>query len=317
MKKASKVLCAVLFALAILIITTKVEAATATISASSSTATVGDNVNIIVKYTAASWELTASGNGISTTKYVDVTDDAENATTTKTIKLDTSTAGTKEIKLTGTVSDGTTGQTTKINTSVKVTVNAKPTDNGGGSNGGGTTSEPKKGSVTSCEVDGIKIKESRNVTNKDSVSVKVVTSTGEGLTIYNNKTKKSYNAKSGQTINVQIMEGTNTLTITLESGAKATRKVYSKKQEEVKPNVEEPSQSEPIQQDEPQEEVVVGLQSLVIKGVTEEDNKVTLPFTPEFASDVYEYQMLLDESFSLDYTKLEVEAVRFTRRFCN
>ena len=129
MKKTNKILYIVLFVLAMLLITTKVEAATATISASSSTATVGDNVNIIVKYTAASWELTASGTGITTMKYVDVTDDAENATTTKTIKLDTSTPGTKEIKLTGTVSDGTTGQTTKINTSVKVTINEKSNTN--------------------------------------------------------------------------------------------------------------------------------------------------------------------------------------------
>ncbi len=194
-----------------------------------------------------------------------------------------------------------------------VTVNPVATTN---PSEGGTTSEPKKGSVTFCEVDGIKIKESRNVENKESVIVKVKTSTGEGLKIYNSKTKKSYPAKSEEEIRVQVLEGTNTLTITLDSGTKITRKVYNKKKEETKPNIEEPSQTEPEQPDENQE-VVVGLQSLVIKGVTEEDNKVTLPFTPEFASDVYEYQMLLDESFSLDYTELEVEAVRFTRRFCN
>ncbi len=311
MKKINKILCTVVFAIAMLLLTTKVEAATATISASSSTANVGDSVNIIVKYTAASWDLTASGTGISTTKYVDVTDDAENATSTKTIKLDTSTAGTKEIKLTGTVSDGTTGQTTKINTSVKVTINEKPATNNGGGN---TTSQPTKGTVTSCEVDGIKIKESRNVTNKESVSVKVVTSTGEGLTIYNNKTKKSYSAKSGQVVNVQIMEGTNTLTITLKSGATATRKVYSKKQEEVKPNVEEPSISEPQETTQP-EEVVVGLQSLVIKGITIDDDRITLPFTPTFASDVYEYQMLLDDSFSEDFVKLDVEAIALQTDF--
>lgn len=192
MKRMIKIWVAIIFMIAMLSITTKVQAATATITASKNNATVGDEVNIIVKYTAAAWELTASGNGISTTKYVDVTSDAENATTTKTIKLDTSSAGTKEIKLTGTVSDGTTGATSKINTSVKVTVKEKSssTENAGSNNNSSTTTKTESAKVSSCTVNGVTIKESLKVTNKESVSVVIKTSTGENATIVNSLTRK-------------------------------------------------------------------------------------------------------------------------------
>ena len=283
-------------------------------SVSSTNVKVGDTFTIKVTANNAAGMYNVSANNSNVSKVSgDTSEFLENGSATITYKAVT--AGTTTITAKASdmtdLDDDTKAVTGNKTFTITISSNETTSSNNGGES---TSSEPKKGSVTSCEVDGIKIKESRNVTNKDSVSVKVVTSTGEGLTIYNNKTKKSYSAKSGQTINVQIMEGTNTLTITLESGAKATRKVYSKKQEEVKPNVEEPTQSEPEQPEEPQE-VIVGLQSLVIKGVTVDDTRVTLPFTPGFASDVYEYEMLLDESFSLDYTKLDVEAIALQEDF--
>lgn len=307
MRKATKILCMILFIIAIMFITTNVQAASANISASKTTATVGEEVNIIVKYTAASWELTASGNGISTTKYVDVTDDAENATTTKTIKLNTTSAGTKEIKLVGTVSDGTTGETTKINTSVKVTVKEKQTTTQQTTT---TQEQPKKeetkkeevkkGTIDTFYINGIKVKQFLNVTNKDSVSIKVNTSTKEGATVYNSLTKKSYTLKSGESKNIQILEGTNTLTITLETGHKETRKIYSQKEEVVEPNVIEEKEEEKVEK--------VLLKSLVVKAVKSEEEKIELSLTPEFSSEVYEYNALLDEVLT-DVTNLEIEAI--------
>lgn len=55
------------------------------------------------------------------------------------------------------------------------------------------------------------------------------------------------------------------------------------------------------------EEVKVGLKSLLIKGVTQEGEEIELSYAPEFFSEIYEYQMLLDETLS-NVTKLNVEA---------
>lgn len=283
-------------------------------SVSSTNVKVGDTITVKVtaNNAAGMYNVSASNSNVSKVSG-DTSEFLENGSATityKAVSAGTTTITAKASDMTD-LDDDTKAVTGNKTFTIKISSNETTSSNNGG---GATNSEPKKGTVTSCEIDGIKVKESRNVTNKNSVSVKVVTSTGEGLTIYNNKTKKSYSAKSGKAIDVQIMEGTNTLTITLDSGAKATRKVYSKIQEDTKPNIEEPSQSEPEQPDETQE-VVVGLQSLVIKGVTIEDTEVNLPFTPEFSSDVYEYQMLLDSNFFEDYTKLEVEAVGLQEDF--
>ncbi len=310
-KEHIKILVIMIFSIvSMLILSTKVEAATASIQCEA-TGEINKPIKITVTGNGVQWNLKLLVDGQQIAK----SSELENYESNKSISFSgtytpTST-GKKTVTLVGSVTEFNDGSTVTSFTSKTITINEKTNTNNGG---GSAPSEPKKGTVTSCEIDGIKVKESRNVTNKNSVSVKVVTSTGEGLTIYNNKTKKSYSAKSGKAIDVQIMEGTNTLTITLDSGAKATRKVYSKIQEDTKPNIEEPSQSEPEQPDETQE-VVVGLQSLVIKGVTIEDTEVNLPFTPEFSSDVYEYQMLLDSNFFEDYTKLEVEAVGLQEDF--
>lgn len=151
--------------------------------------------------------------------------------------------------------------------------------------------ESKKGTVSSCKINGVTVKESLTVTNKDSVPVVVKTSTGEGLTIYNSLTKKSYKVKSGEKANVQILEGTNTLTITLDSGAKATRKIYSQKEEVVKPNSIEEGQ-------EQEDDVKVTLKTLKIDGFT---------LSPEFSPEVYEYTLTIPEDKS-DITKLDIQA---------
>lgn len=114
------IICAGLF------ITTKVEAASARISASSVSVYVGQPVTITATYTAASWNLCISGNGVSTMNLADVTSDAENATRSSSVSLNTSKVGTYTISLTGDVTDGTTGEDTMVNTSVTVTVKEKP-----------------------------------------------------------------------------------------------------------------------------------------------------------------------------------------------
>ena len=171
----------------------------------------------------------------------------------------------------------------------------------------GTTTpdpEPTKGTVSRCRINGIKVNQYLNVKNKESVSVQVDTSTKEGLKIYNDKTKMTYNAKSGQIINVQIVEGEQTLTITLDTGYKTTRRIISTKEgEETPPNVIE----------EPTEEEKVILKSLSLKGVNREE-KVDFTLEPEFSSEVYEYTLNIPKEQN-DITKLEIEAIADKEEF--
>lgn len=129
MKKCIIKMLMILVAVAILLlISPSVKAASAKISANSTNVYVGDKVTVSAIFTAASWNLTISGNGVTTSKYADVTSDAENATKTQSVNLDTSKEGSYTIKLTGDVTDGTTGETTNVNSSVTVVVKAKPVE---------------------------------------------------------------------------------------------------------------------------------------------------------------------------------------------
>lgn len=114
----------------------------------------------------------------------------------------------------------------------------------------------------------------------------------------------TYNAKSGQIINVQIVEGEQTLTITLDTGYKTTRRIISTKEgEETPPNVIE----------EPTEEEKVILKSLSLKGVNREE-KVDFTLEPEFSSEVYEYTLNIPKEQN-DITKLEIEAIAGKEEF--
>lgn len=310
MHKSVKIFISTIFFLAIVLLFSKVNAASADISANKTTATVGDSVTITVKFTAAAWDLTVSGTGVSSAHYTDTTDDAKNKTTTKTLTLDTSSVGTKTINLTGSVSDGDTDVTSKINKSVKVTINEKTNSgtnqsgNTSSSNGSSNSSnssgkENTKASITKVVINGITVKKDLPVTNKDSVTVNVTTSNGEGLKIYNSLTKKTINADSGKVVTVPIMEGTNTLTITSNSGATATRKIYSQKEEETPGNFIE----------EPKEEIKVLLKSLSIKSVkSEEKEAIDFKLTPEFSSEIYEYSIIIPQEYN-DITKLDIKAI--------
>lgn len=217
---------------------------------------------------------------------------------------------TKKYSVVFNINDGETTNTSTVTVNpvkTQTNTNTNTGSNNAGSTTGSTTTqeqpkkeEVKKGTIDTFYINGIKVKQFLNVTNKDSVSIKVNTSTKEGATVYNSLTKKSYTLKSGESKNIQILEGTNTLTITLETGHKETRKIYSQKEEVVEPNVIEEKEEEKVEK--------VLLKSLVVKAVKSEEEKIELSLTPEFASEVYEYNALLDEVLT-DVTKLEIDAV--------
>lgn len=64
----------------------------------------------------------------------------------------------------------------------------------------------------------------------------------------------------------------------------------------------------------PTEEVKVGLKSLLVKGVAEDGEEIELSYAPEFFSEIYEYQMLLDETLS-HITKLDIQAIGLQNDF--
>lgn len=301
MKKTIKILLFITFMFLILSIATNVKAATATIKASTTSVQVGEKVTLSININAASWSLTVSGNGVATKKYADVTSDGTVGNRTETITLDTSAAGEKVISLKGTVSEpsGNGTKKTEIDTSVKVTVKEKTNTNTNPSGGNSTDKpeEPKKGTLSTCYINGIKVNEYLTVKNKESVSFAVNTSTKEGATIYNSNTKETYNVKSGATTNIKIAEGTNTLTITLASGNKYTRKIYSQKEEaEVKPNII----------DEPEEKFL--LKSLVVKAKDDNNEEIEFTLTPGFFKEAFEYLITIPEEQNY-ITKLDIEAV--------
>ena len=87
MKKTIKIIFILLFAFVGFSISAKVNAASASISASKTNVKVGESVTIYVKYNAAAWNLKASGSGISQS-YADASSDGNNTSATMSIKLE-------------------------------------------------------------------------------------------------------------------------------------------------------------------------------------------------------------------------------------
>lgn len=229
-----------------------VKAASAKITASSTSAYVGDSVTINAIFTAASWNLTISGNGVSTTKYADVTSDAENATKTQSVKLDTSKAGTYTVKLTGDITDGTTGNTTNVNTSVTVTVKEKPAVAASSSGNSSASSSNSTGSNSSST--------DTSSSNK-SVSASKSTSTS------------SSSAAGTTSTSVNTTGGNSTLTDNSQTKVTEINTIETDKMEE----------------QETEETLPFGISKLVVYGINENNEKEQIEISPVFDINIFEY----------------------------
>ena len=153
MKKIIKSIFLIIFATVTISLFSKVEAASATISANKTTATVGDSVKVTVTVNAAAWNINVSGS--ASDSIVGFNSDAENQTTTKTYSINTSKAGKYSVSISGDITDASATTPDKINKSVTVTVKAKSTssstnnnsNSNSTSNSGSTKKEPKFTSV--------------------------------------------------------------------------------------------------------------------------------------------------------------------------
>lgn len=142
MKKIIRNIFLIIFATVAISLFSKVEAASATISANKTTATVGDSVKVTVTVNAAAWNINVSGS--ASDSIVGFNSDAENQTTTKTYSIDTSKAGTYSISISGDITDASATTPDKINKSVTITVKAKSTS----SSGSGSTTKPTTPTTT-------------------------------------------------------------------------------------------------------------------------------------------------------------------------
>ena len=142
MKKIIRSIFLILFATVAISLFSKVEAASATISANKTTATVGDSIRVTVTVNAAAWNINVSGS--ASDSIVGFNSNAENQTTTKTYSINTSKAGTYKVSISGDITDESKTTPDKISKSVTVTIKAKSTS----SSGSGSTTKPTTPTTT-------------------------------------------------------------------------------------------------------------------------------------------------------------------------
>ena len=129
MNKTIKFIIITLFIWIVLSALSTVNAASATIKANKTSATVGESVKVTVTVNAAAWNLKVSGSASG--DIIGYNSDAENQTTTKTYTIDTSKAGTYKVTLSGDITDESKDNADEINTSVSITVKEKETTSTG------------------------------------------------------------------------------------------------------------------------------------------------------------------------------------------
>lgn len=286
MKKITKILLILSVAFLSFIVTSKVEAASATISASKTTATVGDNVSVNISFNAAAWNLHVSGTGVSSSSYADTTNNGENAKTTKSLKVDTSSAGTKTIKLTGDVTDGTTGKTTNINKSVTITVNKASSNGNNNSNNNANNNS------------------NNNSNNNTAPSTDPAPSfTAVNETVYAKSkanVRSSYSTSSSIVGSLKIGDSVTRTGIGSNGWSKITyngKTAYVSSSLITKTKPEEPNEADkPNEMQTPDKKDDLKLDSLKIKDYN---------LKPEFSKDIHEYELNVEN----EVEKLEIEAI--------
>ncbi len=82
-----------------------VHAASASISASKTTATVGDSVKVTVNMNGAAWNISVSGAKSDSLINTGLENDGENISKSESYTIDTSTAGTYTVSISGDITD--------------------------------------------------------------------------------------------------------------------------------------------------------------------------------------------------------------------
>lgn len=126
MKRSLKYLLIAIMYMVIIVLESDTYAASANISATKTTAYVGDSITVNVNINAAAWNLNVSGDGINGGNITGFNMEGTNQNTSRNYNLNTSSVGVYVISLTGDISDGNTDVTSDISKSVTITVKEKP-----------------------------------------------------------------------------------------------------------------------------------------------------------------------------------------------
>lgn len=222
MKVMKKIFSSVLLTIVAVLILNSTYAASANISASKTTATVGDNVKVTVTVKAAAWNLLVSGS--ATGDIIGVNMEGVNQTTTKTYTVSCKNAGTYTVKLAGDITDQDSDAATLINKTVTITVKEKvvaPSDNSQNT----TTTKSSNCNLTkiSLNVEGLSFKSSQTTYNIkvgadiDNITVKATPAHSKArYTVSGNK-----NLKAGNNV-IKIV-------VKAENGATKTYKINVEK----------------------------------------------------------------------------------------
>lgn len=309
MKFKRKLIFAIIFIAATMLVSTKVQAASANISATKNTATAGDSVSINVSVNAATWNLKVSGEGISGDTIVGYDNDGNNTSTSKSFALNTGNPGTYTISLVGDVTDGETEENSLINKSVTVTVEPKSENTDSSTEKQTPEQKPSKSSnanlsnlvVSPVDFKGFKASK----TSGYSVTVKNdVTEVGIKATTQDSKAKVEVSGNK----NLKVGENTVSIVVTAEDGTKKTYKVTVNREKETsntedkEEQVSEPT-AEPTSEAIENKDEVLGITSIKLTGIAKNDVTIEPNIVPEFKTDIYEYKVTVP----VDIESIEIE----------
>lgn len=287
-----------LILVAMIIFGSKAQAASASISASTTSAKVGENIKITVSINGASWNLNLSG--AVSNSYADVTDDAENTNKTYTTSFTPSSAGKYTVNLKGKVNDSNFSAST-IDTAVTINVSNTTT---------GTTTKNETTPSTNQKAETQKKSSNANLSNL-GIRPNDFSGFKAGTTTYNVTVPKNIEevevyakaqdskAKVAGTGKKKLQEGKNTATVTVtaEDGTKKTYTINI-----TRSSTEEDNEDE--ETDDPEADDNNETDTTEAKGLSE--LKIgNLELSPTFRTDIYEYTA----KYIGEDTKLEVSTI--------
>lgn len=287
-----------LILVAMIIFGSKAQAASASISASTTSAKVGENIKITVSINGASWNLNLSG--AVSNSYADVTDDAENTNKTYTTSFTPSSAGKYTVNLKGKVNDSNFSAS-NIDTAVTINVSNTTT---------GTTTKNETTPSTNQKAETQKKSSNANLSNL-GIRPNDFSGFKAGTTTYNVTVPKNVEevevygkaqdskAKVAGTGKKKLQEGKNTATVTVtaEDGTKKTYTInITRSATEEENNEEDVDDPEADDNNETDTTEAKGLSELKIGN---------LELSPTFRTDIYEYTA----KYIGEDTKLEVSTI--------
>ena len=272
-KQLIKTICLAIFVWAVLSITSN--AASTSLNASTTSVTVGTKVTVTASGNAASWNLTISGDGVSSTSIVGYTENGENGSFSKSVSFTPSKAGSYTINLTGDVTDEDDVESTSVNRSVTITAKAKSSssNSSSGSSSSGSSSNNSSSSSNNSSRDD---EEDNTVTFRDVNEKWFATDSVNVRASYSTSSERIGSLSKGDEVTVT---GTSSEWARIE---------YNGRTAYVSMNY--------LTQEEPEESDDKSLRSLTVDGYI---------LSPQFSSDVTEYTLTV----GLDVTSLDIEAI--------